>query len=442
MKKDFLPFKTFGGAKVPHHKNTSHIKTVTMPIPDIVTIPMSQHIGAPCKPIVKKGEYVTVGQIIGESVAFVSAPIHSSISGTVSDVKPFAMPNGQIVDAVTIKSDGEMTICENIKPLEMPTNKSELLEIVKNSGLVGLGGAGFPTHVKLNTPADRKMDFLLINAAECEPYITSDNREALENTENVIKGIQLVKNLLDIKTAMIGVEDNKPEAIKKLKDTISQIGDDSISVVTLKASYPQGAEKVLIMACTNRMVPAGKLPSDVGCVVMNIASTGFLYSHINTGIPLVSKRLTIDGSAIKEPTNIIVPIGTQIKDITEYIGGYKDEVFKILLGGPMMGTAVTSDEFPIVKQNNAILCLAEKEAKLLEPTDCIRCGRCVKACPMNLMPIMFDKYTEKSDTEELTKLEITSCIECGCCSFSCPAGKRLVQSIRLGKNLVRKASAK
>lgn len=442
MKNDFLPFKTFGGAKVPHHKNTSKIQTVTMPIPDIVTIPMSQHIGAPCKPTVKKGEIVSVGQIIGESVAFVSAPIHATISGTISEVKAFTMPSGQIVDAVSIKSDGEMRAHEDIKPLDMPTTKAELVEIVKNSGLVGIGGAGFPTHIKLNTPADRKIDYLLINAAECEPYITSDNREALENTENVIRGIKLVKDLLNIETAMIGVEDNKPDAIKTLKDMIVKIGDDSISVVTLKASYPQGAEKVLIMACTNRMVPAGKLPSDVGCVVMNIASVGFVYSHIKTGMPLVSKRLTLDGSAIKEPTNIIVPIGTPIKNIVEFAGGYKDEVFKILLGGPMMGTAVTSDEFPVVKQNNAILCLAEKQAKLLEPTDCIRCGRCVNACPMKLMPVMFDKYTEKADTEELTNLEITSCIECGCCSFSCPAGRKLVQSIKLGKTLVRKASAK
>ncbi len=442
MDKFIRPFKTKGGTHVPHKKNTSGNETVFMNIPETVIIPMAQHIGAPCKPIVKKGDTVLVGQVIGDSEAFVSAPVHASVSGTVTDVIKFTLTSGMSSDAVCIKSDGEMTLHPDIKKPEMISGLKDFAAMIRQSGLVGLGGAGFPAHVKLNVPDGKKVDYLLINAAECEPYLTCDHREALENGQNVIDGIKLVKKICNIPNAIIGIEDNKPDAIEYLSNLAEKSGDTAIKVMSLKASYPQGAEKVLIKAATNREVPAGKLPIDMGCVVMNIGSVSFVHSYMKNGIPLIKKRITVDGSAIKKPMNVIVPIGTKIKDLVEFTGGYKVEAEKILMGGPMMGVAVVSDEVPILKQNNGILCFDKNEATLLEPSDCIRCGRCVKACPMKLYPTLLEKYSEKANTEELTNLNILTCMECGCCSYSCPAGRRLVQAIRLGKSHVRKAGSK
>ncbi len=442
LKSLLTPFKTFGGAHVPHYKNTSAKESVFMPIPKTVLIPMSQHIGAPCKATVKKGDKVYVGQLIGDSEAFVSAPIHSSVSGTVKEIKQITLSGGSMIDSVLIESDGEMTLHPDIAPPAPVKTRKDLAKIARDSGLVGLGGAGFPAHVKLNVPEDKKIDYLVINAAECEPYVTCDHREALENGHNVIKGVKSIKEALHIKEVIIGVEDNKPDAIEKLCKLAEETGDSDIKVMALKAMYPQGAEKTLIQATTGRCVPAGKLPSDVGCIVMNIGSVSFIDSYMENGIPLIKKRITVDGSAIKNPSNVIVPIGTLIKDVVEFVGGYKSEPKKIIMGGPMMGVAITSDDLPILKQNNGILCFDEKEAKLDTPTDCIRCGRCVSACPMHLIPSKLEKYAEFGKTEELNELNIMTCMECGCCSFSCPASRKIVQSIRLGKHLIRKAAQK
>ena len=310
---------------------------------------------------------------------------------------------------------------------------------------MGLGGAGFPAHVKLNVPDGKSIDTLIINVAECEPYVTSDHREAMENGKNVLDGIYKVKEILDVHRVLIAVEDNKPDVIAELHriaDNPEMDPRDEVRVLTLKSRYPQGAEKVLVQACTGRKVPAGGLPADVGCLVMNIASVSFLASYMRTGRPLTKKRVTIDGSAVKEPQNVIVPIGTPIKDVIEFCGGYKSEPKKMLMGGPMMGIAIVSDELPILKQNNAILAFDENEAKMYETTDCIRCGRCVAACPMNLMPTKLEKAAQKKDVEALNALDVMTCMECGCCAFSCPAGRRLVQSIRMGKAYVRKAGKK
>lgn len=438
------PFSTRGGAKVPHRKNTAAMETVVMPAPKEVIIPMSQHIGAPCNVIVRPGDHVDVGQSIGENDSFVTAPIHASVSGTVKKIIDLKMPNGSKVKAVVIESDGKMTTSPYAVPPAAET-KEQLLLAIKRSGLVGLGGAGFPAHVKLSIPQDKKIDTLIINGAECEPYITSDHREILENSWDILSGIKIVKDLLDVHRVIIGIESNKPDAIKilsQIADNEAADPDDEVRILTLKSSYPQGAEKVLIRACTGRKVPAGKLPADVGCVVMNVTSVAFIAKYLKTGIPLVSKRITVDGSAIKEPKNVIVPLGTPIKDVIEFCGGYKCEPKKILMGGPMMGIALTDDSMPVLKQNNAILAFDEKDAKLAEETDCIRCGKCLKSCPMSLMPEAIAGCVKLKDVSGLEKLNVMTCMECGSCAFNCPAHKHLVQTIREGKAMVRAEAMK
>ena len=406
---------------------------------------MQQHIGAPCIPTVKKGDHVYVGTVVGDSDAYVSAPVHASVSGTVTEITQVMLTGGQMTQAVVVGSDGKMEKDPAIAPPPPITTKEELAKAARAAGLVGLGGAGFPAHVKLNVPEGKTIDTLLVNVAECEPYVTSDHREALENGRNVLEGVYHVKEILGVQRVIIAVEDNKPDVIQKL----SEIADDpqrdpldQVRVLPLKSRYPQGAEKVLVQACTGRKVPAGKLPADVGCLVMNIGSLSFLASYMRTGMPLTLKRVTLDGSAIAHPQNVIVPVGTPIKDVVAFCGGYKAEPKKLIMGGPMMGVAITSDELPILKQNNAILAFDQREAQLRQPTACIRCGRCVAACPMHLMPTKLEQAVERQDVEALQSLDIMTCMECGCCSFSCPAGRRLVQAIRLGKNYVRKAGGK
>lgn len=439
------PFRTHGGAAVPHHKNTWDIPSSTMPPPEKVILPMQQHIGAPCIPTVKKGDHVYVGTVVGDSDAYISAPVHASVSGTVTEITQVMLTGGQMTQAVVVESDGKMEKDPAIAPPPPITTKEELAKAARAAGLVGLGGAGFPAHVKLNVPEGKTIDTLLVNVAECEPYVTSDHREALENGRNVLEGVYHVKEILGVQRVIIAVEDNKPDVIQKL----SEIADDpkrdpldQVRVLPLKSRYPQGAEKVLVQACTGRKVPAGKLPADVGCLVMNIGSLSFLASYMRTGMPLTLKRVTLDGSAIAHPQNVIVPVGTPIKDVVAFCGGYKAELKKLIMGGPMMGVAITSDELPILKQNNAILAFDQREAQLRQPTACIRCGRCVAACPMHLMPTKLEQAVERQDVEALQSLDIMTCMECGCCSFSCPAGRRLVQAIRLGKNYVRKAGGK
>ena len=428
------PYPTRGGVHAPHNKNTAHKQSVEMPVPKTVVLPMTQHIGAPCAPIVKVGDTVDVGQCIAKSDAFVSAPIHASVSGTVKKIDKITMPGGNRVDAIFIESDGEQRVSPDVKPPEV-NSLSDLISAVRESGLVGLGGAGFPTAVKLSIPPDKNVDTMIVNVAECEPYITSDHREAIENGWDIISGIMTVKEFLDIHRVIIGIENNKPDAIKALReiaDSSVDIGDE-IRVLPLKATYPQGAEKILIKACTGREVPMGGLPSDAGCLVMNVGSIAFIARYLKTGMPLVSRRLTVDGSAIKDPTNVIVPIGTPIKEVIEFVGGYKEEPKKILMGGPMMGVALPNDELYIMKQNNAILAFGEKEARLAEPSACIRCGKCVSACPMRLLPLELCNASDRKDEDALNRLNAMNCMECGCCSFTCPAKRHLVQTIREGK---------
>lgn len=429
------PFRTRGGTIVGHKKGTAQAESVTMPPPARVVLPMQQHVGAPCTPLVKPGDAVLVGQKIADSAAFVCAPIHASVSGTVSAVQKVLLPGGQAVDAVVIDSDGKMKVSPDVKPPEADSLE-RFLAAVRESGLVGLGGAGFPTHVKLKVPAGKTVDTLIVNAAECEPYITSDNREALENTAAVFSGIRAVKDMLNIGRAVIAVESNKPEALEVLEKVAAAQSDKDIHILPLPSRYPQGAEKVLIRSCTGRRVPMGGLPADVGCIVMNITSVAFLAGYLKTGMPLVKKRITVDGSAVRNPQNAIVPIGTRIRDVVEFCGGYRSAPRKILMGGPMMGIAVADDEVPVLKQNNGILCFAETDAHTPEPTACIRCGRCVAGCPMGLEPVLLEKYANAGRVRDLIDRNIADCVECGTCSYNCPAGRPLVQAIRLGKALV------
>ncbi len=438
------PFKTHGGADVPHRKNTAQAESAVMPCPAQVVLPMQQHVGAPCTPLVKVGDTVLLGQKIADSSAFVSAPIHASVSGRVSAIKKVMLPGGQYTDAVVIDSDGEMTVSPEVRPPVVQTAE-DFVKAARESGLVGLGGAGFPAHVKLNVPKDKHIDTLIVNVAECEPYITADHREALEDSWAVFSGVYAIRDLLKVDRVIIAVEDNKPDVIEvlsKIADNKTNDPEDRVRVLPLHARYPQGAEKVLVKACTNREIPMGKLPADVGCLVMNVTSVAFLANYMKTGMPLVTKRVTIDGSAIRNPQNVIVPIGTRIADVVAFTGGYKTEPRKMLMGGPMMGLALASDELPILKQNNGILAFGEQEAHLNEPSACIRCGRCVYGCPMNLIPTQLEQYSNAGNVEKLEEFDVMDCMECGTCVFNCPAGRPLVQAIRLGKAMVKAGGKK
>lgn len=431
--------RSLGGAHLPHFKSTAELESVVMPPPKSVAIPLQQHIGAPCEPIVKVGDKVFVGTKIGDSDKFICAPVHSSVSGEVTKIADVIPANGKPVKMIFIESDGLMEKDPNLSPLNVETEE-DLVKATRDCGLVGLGGAGFPTHVKLTKRPDVEIDTLIINGAECEPYITADYRECMESADDILEGIYLVKKVLGLKKVIIGVEDNKPKALAKLAEIASDKYDaeDEVKVMRLKSRYPQGAEKVLIYSATKRKLPLGKLPSDVGCIVMNITSISALSKYIKTGMPLVTKRITVDGNAIKNPCNVIVPIGTSAADVIDFCGGFTEEPDKIILGGPMMGNAIVSTDVVIAKPNNAILCFANKKKPV--STACIKCGRCAMACPMRLSPASVEaKVTRKTGTDEFfNKMNVNYCMECGCCSFVCPARRELVQAMRFAKNELRR----
>lgn len=433
--------KGHGGVQAAHHKNTSGLPVEQYPVPKSVTIPLNQHIGAPNEPLVKVGDEVKVGQCIGRTDKFVSAPVHASVSGTVTAVKPVMIVNGNMVNAVTIESDGNMTVLESLTP-PVIASRQDFLNAVRESGLIGLGGAGFPTHVKLAFKEDAGVDTLIINAAECEPYITVDHREMLDRPLDLLYGIQALRKWLGFQKTYIGIEENKPDAFKVLLAAMQESNElgDGIELVCLRASYPQGAEKVLIQSVTGRQVPPGKLPSDVGCVVMNVESTGVLGRYLKTGIPMVTRNLTVDGSAMNGSKNLCVPIGTFADDVINYVGGFKTSPYKVMFGGPMMGIAMVDTHVPICKNNNAITAFAEGKVK---PTRaCIRCGRCVDACPMSLEPTKIERMAHLANVDALNKAGAMVCMECGSCAYACPSGRPLVQYMKLAKSIIREAGAK
>ena len=423
------------GAHVPHYKNTENCETVKMPVPKRVFVSMSQHIGAPAKACVKKGDVVAVGDVIGTAGGFISAPVHSPVSGKVFGLDEIRLSNGK-VQVVVIDTDGLQTVSEKVKAPEV-TDHASFVQAIKDSGLVGLGGAGFPTGVKLDPQNLDEVDTLVINAAECEPYITADYREMMECGEDVVEGAKLVKQYLNLSKVIIGIEANKPQAIAKMTELTK--GLEGFTVATLPSVYPQGAEKVLIEQATGKEVPKGALPAAVGCIVMNVASVGFVARYMATGMPLVTKRVTVDGDAVAEAKNVEVVIGTPIKDIIEFCGGYSQEAGKIISGGPMMGMALTGDDIPVVKQNNAFLVFGKEKATLPDASACIRCARCVSACPMGLAPVEIALSLEVKDAEELKVLHTDLCMECGSCSFVCPAKRPVAQTMKEAKDFLRKA---
>lgn len=421
--------KKLRGIKLNHRKNTENSATVDFPLPASVKIPMSMTMGAPCKPLVKKGDEVKVGQKIGDSDAPFSAPIHSGVSGKVSAVTEYRTAAGAVCQAIEIETDGSQTVSEEVKPPEV-TDKAGFIKAVRESGACGLGGAGFPTHIKLATKSP--IDTLIINAAECEPYITSDYREMIESPEDIIGGIRLVKESLGIAKAKLAIEANKPEAIKNFTEMAQN--DDTIDIVTLPSSYPQGAEKVIIYNCTGRIVKEGELPSDEGVIVMNVSTAAFLYRYFKTGMPLVTRRLTVDGNAVGEPKNIRTVIGTSFHEILEFCKTDIDSVRKLIGGGPMMGMSIPDMDMPVVKTSNALLAFRTYDERVTSA--CIRCGRCVRVCPFSLMPADIERAYRIKNIEELTKLKVNLCMNCGCCTYVCPANRKLAEINQLAKALL------
>lgn len=424
-----------------HYKNTAACETEIMPIPDIVKISMSQHIGAPCKPLVAKGDTVKVGQLIGDTDAFVSAPIHSSVSGTVVGIETQRNAMGGTDTLVVVETDKKQEVSEDIKVPEV-NDLAGFVKAVRDSGLVGLGGASFPTHIKYNPKNIDEVDTLIINAAECEPFITSDHRCMLEDTQNIIDGMALVMKHLGLKEGYIGIEANKPDAIAKLDNMFAEQGHTNMHTFTLQDRYPKGAERVLVYEITGKTMDAGVLPAQLGVILSNVTSVAFVGKYFKDGMPLVLRRMTIDGEAVNNPKNVLVPIGAQIHDIVEFCGGYKADPKKILMGGPMMGRAIPTDAMPIVKSTNAVLCFSKEQALIPEETGCINCGRCHKACPFHLLPTGFAEAYARQDVERLNQLQIMQCMECGSCSFVCPARRPLGFINKLSKALVKEAASK
>ena len=421
--------KKLNGILLSHRKGTAASQTVTLPLPEKVTIPMLMNMGAPCTPLVKPGDAVCVGQKIGDTDAFMSVPVHSSVSGKVTAVSDIKLSNGNVCKAVTIETDGEQTVSEEVKPPEI-NSAEDFIKAIRESGITGLGGAGFPTHIKLSTKS--AVDTLIINAAECEPYITSDHRQMLEDGDSVIDGILTVMKYLKIGSAVIGIESNKPDAISLMTEKTKS--HPEISVKVLPSIYPQGAEKVLIYNTTGRIVMEGQLPADAGVIVMNVSTAAEISHYLKTGMPLTQKRITVDGDITAKPCNVFAPIGTPFSDILSFAQCDTSRLKKLIAGGSMMGACAFNPDTPVVKGTNAILAFEKYSEPVV--TNCIRCGRCIKACPFRLMPTELEKAYLRRDIASLKTLKVTLCMNCGCCTYVCPAGRKLAETNQLAKALI------
>lgn len=423
-----------GGIHPPYRKNLAESHPIKPCItPEVVTILLRQHIGAPCNPLVKVGDEVKVGQKIGDTDAFVSAPVHSSVSGKVMKVTEVNSPDGTMSLAVIIKSDGKFEESEEVVPKADISELSaeEIVKIVREAGITGQGGASFPTHIKLTPPKEKKVDVVILNGAECEPYLTADHRLMLEKSEDIVYGLKAIMKAVGVEKGYIGIEDNKLDAIEAMQKAAAD--EPNIEIASLETKYPQGDEKRIIDAITNRKVPAGGLPMDVGVVVNNVGTAYAISIAIKTGMPLIERIVTVTGGAVNEPSNFMARIGTPFEALIEQCGGYKSEVEKIVMGGPMMGMVQFSNSVPVVKGTSGILALSKVEAQLPEQNQCIRCAKCVDVCPVNLEPVLMNQNINHERFDILEKLNIWSCIECGACSFICPSKISLVHSFKYAK---------
>lgn len=414
----------------------------TLPLPDDVYIPLQQHIGAPCEPLVQKGDKVKTGQIIANTGAYVSAPVHASITGVVKDIQKYYHPLGMRATMIHIQREGEeeWELLDKIDDWKWAP-KEKLIEIIRNAGIVGLGGATFPTHVKLNPPEDKAIDSFILNGVECEPYLTADDRLMIEQTDKILLGMAIMMHILDVKKGYIGIENNKPEAIATMQKRVVELGYP-FKVVPLKVKYPQGAEKMLIYSVLKKKVPYSKLPMDVGVVVNNVATAYAVAEAVVESKPLIQRVITVTGDGVTEPKNLMARLGTPFKNLFEACGNVKDDVHRIFMGGPMMGMTQYHLESPVVKGSSGIVAVSEDLVEELTTFPCIRCGSCVNTCPMNLMPLRLAAFAQEKMTDDLNEFGVMNCIECGSCAFVCPANIPLVQWIKVGKLRLREDNAK
>ncbi len=442
--------KTFSGGIHPQElkEATRQKATIRAKVPPQVTIPLIQHTGAPCQPLVKVGDTVKKGQLIADAEQFITAPIHASISGVVKEIKTTPHPIAGKSLSITITSDGRDEWYESVKPRKdvAGLTKDEITDIIRRAGIVGLGGAAFPAHVKLKPP--KKIDTVILNGAECEPYLTCDDRLMRERAQEVIKGLLLIMRAVDVQRAVVAIESNKPEAIEVMKKTLktfkpAEFLDKELILRVLPVKYPQGSEKQLIETVLNRRVPSQSLPLHVGCVVHNVGTAVAMYQAVYEGKPLIERSITLSGDCIKEPLNIAVRIGTAVRQLVDdECGGFVRDVSKIIVGGPMMGIAQPTFDFPVIKGISGVLFLSERYAPVFDETACIRCGRCVNVCPMNLLPLVYAKLVKAQKWEQLKGYYIADCMECGSCAYVCPARIPLVQYVKTGKRELLKRQKK
>ena len=429
-------FKFKGGVHPPDFKAlTADFPITAMPLPETLLVPLSQHIGAPCKAVVAKGDHVARGQVIGEAGGFVSAPVHSPVNGTVVKVDTAGNALGRTVPAIEIKPDETDPLAfsgEGVTELTAEAVK----KVVKEAGLAGMGGATFPTHVKLSPPPDQKIEVVLINAAECEPFLNCDNRLMLESPGKVLRGAWLFKLAMGVEKCIIGVEKNKPKAIAALEKELSGGAYPGVFVQPLRTRYPQGGEKQLIYALTGKEVPSGALPAAVGAAVYNVGTACALVDAFDTGLPLVQRVLTVSGDAVTRPGNYLVQIGTRVSFVLEQAGVIPEKLAKLVLGGPMTGFATGNLDIPVTKGTSGILALSEAMAEEADQGPCLRCGKCLTVCPMGLSPTQLDQAANAKRVDILMDLRVRDCIECGSCAYNCPAQRSLLQSMRVGKGLV------
>jgi len=440
--------KSHGGVHPKYRKNLVQDMAIEeMPLPQLLRVSMAQHLGAPARPVVKKGDTVLRGQLIGEAAGFISAAVHAPTSGTVKAVTPCPTPAGPQAPAIEIEPDGEDRWDPEVEKSAAARDgliaefqkspgakKDVVLGIIADAGIVGMGGAGFPTHVKLSPPPKKPIDTLIINGAECEPYLSSDNRLMIEHAERIWSGALLVRKVLGAGTLRVAIEENKPEAIAAMEKAAGDFGGEAdVAIVVLKTEYPQGAEKQQIYAITGREVPAGGLPMDVGTVVQNVGTTYAVWDAVVNARPLIQRVTSLTGSPVSTPRNVLARVGTSYADMLAFCGGTAGDVAKAISGGPMMGLAQASLDIPTTKTTSGIVLLTPAELSVYGSTPCISCGRCVDGCPMNLMPCELSQMLEAEDYDAAEEYNVLDCIECGCCAFQCPAHRPLVQHIRQGK---------